>query len=430
MPGEEITAQGCRKTCGPVIIADEGKGMLKTGSSDKPAAAPAGQSGLLALLAATAGLVVANNYYAQPLLGDLAREFSVTESRATWISSLTQLGYALGLLALLPLGDMVERRNLISALLIASAASLLMFAFGSTYPFVLGAGFLVGFTSIVPQTLPPVAARVAGPEKAIGAIGKVMAGLLLGIVLSRFAGGWGGEFLGWRNVYLAAAVAMLALLVILRLRLPSMPPSFTGSYGSLMATLWTLWKSHDTLRKLSLAAALQFGAFSLFWGTIGFHLHAMPQHYAASTTGSLALIGAGGVLAALAMGRVANRFSARAIIAGSGALMILAFLLVALAVDSLFWTIPAVVLLDLGMQMNHVTSMASILRLDRSATSRLNTVYMVVRFLGAAAGTWLGGIAWGMGGWAATCLTGTAMCAVGLVIAFSCRIAPSAEPAG
>jgi predicted MFS family arabinose efflux permease len=378
---------------------------------------------LIGLLSATAGIVVANNYYSQPLLGDLAREFSVSDASATWISSATQLGYALGLLVLLPLGDMLDRRNLISTLLIASAISLVLFAIGPGYGFVLAAGCLVGFTSIVPQTLPPVAAQIAGPGNATGAIGKVMAGLLLGIVLSRFVGGWGGEYIGWRNVYLVAAGLMLCLLVLLRTQLPSMPASFKGSYSSLMATLWTLWKTHGTLRKLALAGAFQFGAFSLFWGTIGFHLHAMPQHYSASVTGSLALVGAAGVLAALAMGRVAKRLSPKSILAISGGLMIFSFLLVALATDSLFWTVPAVVLLDLGMQMNHVTSMASVLKLDRAATSRLNTVYMVVRFLGAALGTCFGGAAWDYGGWLLSCAVGGTMCAIGLVIAMTCKIA-------
>ncbi|WP_018897729.1 MFS transporter [Rhizobium sp. 2MFCol3.1] len=368
------------------------------------------------LLAVTAGFVVANNYYSQPLLGEFAREFQVSEAAATWVSSVTQFGYALGLLLLLPLGDMFDRRRLISVLLAVSGCSLILFGLAQTYAFILPAGLLVGFTSIVPQTLPPIASQLAGPKEASRAVGQVMAGLLLGIVLSRFVGGWAGEYLGWRNLYFAAAALMVCLLVLLRRSLAPMPATYSGSYHGLMGSLWKLWGDHKPLRRLSMAAALQFGAFSLFWGTVGFHLSAMPQKYPPSVTGTLALIGAGGVIAALFLGRITARFSTKVILVSGGLLMVASFGLLALATESLFWTVPAVVLLDLGMQVSHVTSMASVLKLDRSAMSRLNTVYMVVRFLGAAVGTYIGGVAWGAGGWVLTCAIGGGMCVLGTVL--------------
>jgi predicted MFS family arabinose efflux permease len=375
------------------------------------------------LLAATAGLVVANNYYSQPLLGDMAREFSVGDPVATWISSVTQFGYALGLLLLLPLGDMMDRRKLISAMLALSCLALIFFAFAPSFPLLLVAGLLVGFTSIVPQTLPPIASQLAQKGQGTRAVGKVMAGLLLGIVLSRFLGGWVGEYLGWRSVYLAAAVAMVGLLLLLRMALPTMPKTFVGSYAGLLSSLWGLWRQHGALRQLSISAALQFGAFSLFWTTLGFHLHAMPGNYSASVTGSFALIGATGVIGALAVGRVADRFSPTAILLFSGSLMILAFVLFEAATASLLWMVPAVIVLDLGMQLNHVTSMASVLELDRSASSRLNTVYMVTRFAGGAVGTLIGGMSWNAGGWMLVCASGAVMCAIALAINIASRIA-------
>lgn len=372
--------------------------------------------GLVWLMAAAAGLVVANNYYNQPLLGSIARELAVSERQATLVSSLTQTGYALGLFLLLPLGDLRERRGLISTMLVLAAGALALFACAGRYAYMVPAGFLVGLTSIVPQLLPPVANQLAEPGQAAQAVGKVMAGLLLGIVLSRFVGGWLGALLGWRAVYWIAAGAMLSLLALLRRALPVLPPSFQGSYAELMRSLVPLWRRHPLLRALALSAALQFGAFSLFWATLAFHLEAMPGRYSSEVAGTLALVGAGGVAGALAVGRFAARWSPLAILLVSGALMIAAFALFAAAASSLWWMVPAVILLDLGMQMSHVTSMAQVLGLNRAAGSRLNTLYMSTRFAGGALGTVVGGWAWSTGGWPYVCAAGAAMCVAATVL--------------
>ncbi|SMF24914.1 Predicted arabinose efflux permease, MFS family [Xaviernesmea oryzae] len=371
--------------------------------------------GLIWLLAATAGLVVANNYYNQPLLPDMAREFSISESAVSWISSFTQLGYALGMLLILPLGDRMDRRNLIALMLLLSFGALLLFAMAD-YPVIVGAGFLVGFVSIVPQMLPPIASQLAKGRDVTGAVGKVMGGLLLGIALSRFLGGWAGELFGWRSVYLAAGAVMLALMVLLRWVLPPMPPTFSGSYPDLMWSLWKIWRAHALLRWLATAAALQFGAFSLFWTTLGFHLRALGQNYSASMTGNFALIGATGVAGAMAIGHISHRLSARTILTLGGVLMVIAFIGFALASASVLWLAPAVIVLDLGMQISHVTSMASVLALDADARSRVNTVYMTIRFLGAALGTYAGSLAWVTGGWLLVCTLGAVLCASALAI--------------
>lgn len=368
------------------------------------------------LMAVTAGAVVANNYYNQPLLNEMAGELAVSEQAASWISSLTQIGYALGLLFLLPLGDRLDRRRMITVLLCLSAGMMTLFALSGSYPFVLGFGFLIGLTSIVPQVLPPIASQIVPAEEASDAVGKVMAGLLLGIVLSRFVGGWLGDLLGWRTVYVLAAVLMLVLMVVLRAALPQLAPTFNGSYLQLMLSLKHLFFRFAALRTISFAAALQFGAFSLFWTTLAFHLNAMPGHYSARVAGTFAIIGATGVLGALLAGKFLRRFSARFILVASGSLMLASFGLFFGAGESLLWMIPAVILLDLGMQMSHVTSMSTILSLDSASTSRLNTTYMVIRFTGGALGTIVGGISWHHGGWFAVCAAGLAFCLIALLI--------------
>ncbi|MCA0922945.1 MFS transporter [Pseudooceanicola nanhaiensis] len=381
---------------------------------------------LVWLMAVTAGLVVANNYYNQPLLAEIAEDFSTSERAAALIATLTQVGYAAGLLLLLPLGDMIERRRIISVLLVASSGMLVAFALmPALHPLML-VGFLVGFSSVVPQFLPPIASKLAPKGQAGRAVGLVMGGLLLGIILSRFVGGVVGGTIGWRTLYLVAAGLMLVLLVLLRRALPVMEPTFTGSYRGLLSSLGVLFLRHSRLRVLACVAALQFGAFSLFWTTIIFHVERSIEGEATVVVGLLALIGAVGVLAAPMAGRLSERLSSDTILAVSGALMVAAFVLMGLGGGPLYWVIPAVVLLDLGMQVSHVTSMSEVLQLEPQAGNRMNTIYMVIRFAGAAMGTFAGSQAWHFFGWTGVTLLGVGITAAALVVARSNRFALTA----
>lgn len=388
-----------------------------------PAKSPAASfDRLVWLMAVTAGLVVANNYYAQPLLGEMARDLSVTEGQIGWVAILTQVGYALGLLLLLPLGDKLERRGLISVLLVASAAAMLAFAAAPSFRPVAALGFAIGFFSIVPQILPPIASHLAKPGEAARAVGKVMGGLLLGIVLSRFAGGMIGSVLGWRAVYVIAAGLMFVLLWLLRRSLPVISPPFHGSYASLIASLGAVARRHAELRWLSGIAALQFAAFSLFWTTIAFHLYALPEQYPASVASLFALIGAGGVLAAMATGSLMERFRFTSLLMASGCLMLVAFLAFLVPADTLIWMVIGVVVLDMGMQISHVSSMARILAIDPGARSRLNTVYMAIRFAGGGLGTFVGGLAWTRYSWPGVCAAGIMLCVLALIGALLLRL--------
>lgn len=379
---------------------------------------------LVWLMAVTAGAVVANNYYNQPLLSEIAAEFGTSERSASLIATLTQVGYAMGLLFLLPLGDMLERRRILTVLLLASSAMLVAFALAPRFPALVVLGFLVGFASTVPQFLPPIASRLAPPGQAGRSVGLVMGGLLLGIILSRFVGGVFGGAFGWRVVYLGSAVLMIVLLVLLRRSLPPMQTTFTGSYRQLLTSLGVLFLRHGRLRLLAAVAALQFGAFAMFWTTIVFHFERLLQHEASTAVGLLALIGAVGVLAAPLAGRLADRIGTSAIISGSGALMALAFVMMGVNGGAVLWIIPAVVLLDLGMQVGHVSSMSEVLQLEPEASNRLNTIYMVLRFCGAALGTFLGAQAWHFFGWAGVIILGLVLTGTALTIAAASRIAP------
>ncbi len=387
------------------------------------------QGPMVWVMAVTAGIVVANNYYCQPLLAEFAQVFSASDAWASWVALATQLGYAIGMLVLLPLGDMVERRSLILVMLGLSALALIAFAHAPTIGLLIAAGFGIGFTSMVPQILPPFVSQLAPKGEGGGAVGLVMAGLLLGILLSRFVSGTIADLLGWQAVYHIAAGVMLVLIVVLALMLPRSPPKFSGSYGELFVSLGRLWRLHPVLRITSIAAALQFGAFSVFWTTLAFHLAALPQHYGSDVAGALALVGACGVLAAPAAGRLSDRMKPTVILMASGALMAASFLTFMALGGTIWGLIPGIILLDLGMQVSHVSSMNRNYHLDATAISRLNTVYMVTRFLGAAVGTGIGAYAWNVGEWTGVSIAGFALCAIALLVQSRLAKAEAAIPA-
>lgn len=382
-----------------------------------PGARAGASRGLLGLLAAGAGFVVANNYYNQPLLHEIGRSFGASDAEATLVSTMTQTGYACGLLLLLPLGDMVDRRKLILSLLLLSSLALIGFGMSSTLACAVAIAFGVGFSSVVPQLLPPIASQIAAPGQAGRAVGVVMGGLLLGIALSRFVGGVAGDLIGWRAVYWLAAGMMVLLFLAFHRLLPRLESSYRGSYCSLLSSMGGLIRSYPELNWLAIAAALQFAAFSLIWTTFAFHLQSMPGAYPASVVGLFALIGSGGVVAAMMAGRLIDTVPPRRLLVVAALLMLVAFGFFLQAQTSLAWLIPAVMLLDLGMQFSHVTSMASILELDPNARSRLNTVYMSARFAGGAAGTVIGSIAWTHYGWVGVSVAGGLLCLVAFALA-------------
>ena len=377
------------------------------------------------IMALAAGLVVANNYYNQPLLAELANSFQVNQRQASNIAALTQFGYALGMLLLLPLGDKMERRNLISVMLLLATGALLAFASAGSFPQLLLFGFFIGFCSIVPQILPTFAAKIAGPDNTGAAIGLVMGGLLLGILLSRFVGGQIGHWLGWQWVYYLAAVVMLLLLATLRLMLPRVAPTFQGGYWALLASLAALFRRHAVLRITCIGAALQFSAFSIFWTMLVFYLQSLDRGYTAATAGLFSLIGAGGALAAPLAGRWSKRLPAPTLLLGGGVLMLLSFISYAMAHGHLLALIPGIVLMDLGMQVSHVISMNRNYQLDPQAVSRLNTLYMVTRFFGGALGTVAGGIVWPLAGWPGVCATGAVFCLLALLLQQRLRRLPA-----
>ena len=368
------------------------------------------------IMAMTAGMVVANNYYNQPLLVEFAQTFGVTEKAAGPVAALTQFGYALGMLLFLPLSDMFERRRMIRGLLLAAMLALVTAALSPSMHWLIVAGFAIGFTSGVPQWITPVAAQLAVPAERGSVVGLVMGGLLSGILLSRTIAGFVGAHLGWQAMYWIAAGLMLLLFFVLGRALPLGPPTFTGSYWSLLRSLAGLVRTQPVLRETSLVAALQFAAFSAFWTTLVFHLHSFPEQYGSDVAGMFGVIGVLGAMAAPYAGKLSDRTSPRLTVMLSSIVFVLAFLVFAVVGDGLIGLACGVMLLDLGMQSGHVSNMTRNFALKKEAMGRVNTVYNVTRFLGGGVGSVAGNVAWSYWHWTGVCAMGVVLCLLAVLV--------------
>jgi predicted MFS family arabinose efflux permease len=371
---------------------------------------------LVWLMALTCGLVVANIYYNQPLLAAIGRTFHVPDSQASLIATATQVGYTLGMVLIVPLGDMLERKRLILWMLLGAAVCLGGAALAPSFLLLAGASVLIGICSAVPQLLLPMAAHLA-PEADRGRIvGRIMSGLLIGILLSRTASGYVGAHLGWRTVFEGAAALMLALAALLAWRLPQDQPTFTGTYTSLMQSLGTLVRELPPLRRSALVGASIFAGFSVFWTTLAFYLESPAYHYGSDVAGFFGLIGAVGALAAPLAGSLADKHGPRYAITVGIVLSLASYVLLGLTGSWLIGLVVGVILLDVGVQSTHISNQTLVFSLRPEARSRLNTVYMTGYFTGGSLGSVIGGLAWTHFGWPGVCAVGAAFVALALAI--------------
>ncbi|HEU4722243.1 MAG TPA: MFS transporter, partial [Gemmatimonadaceae bacterium] len=262
---------------------------------------------LIWLLTIATGASVANLYYNQPLLSDIARTFDAAPRAAGAIATLTQAGYAVGLLLFVPLGDIVERRRLIVTLLCCVTGALLLAGVGPTLGVVIAASFAIGVTTVVPQLMLPFAAGLAPPDMRGRIVGQVVSGLLVGILAGRAVAGLVNDLAGWRTMFLAAGAAMLGLAVLVRWMLPVAPPATRATYGALVRSLGTLFRGEPVIRDAAVLGSLTFAAFSAFWTTLAFRLQEPPLHSGSAMAGSYGLIGLVGAGVAPLAGRMADK---------------------------------------------------------------------------------------------------------------------------
>jgi predicted MFS family arabinose efflux permease len=359
---------------------------------------------LILLLAIGAGLSVACLYYSQPMLGVLAGDIGTSERAVGLIPTLTQLGYALGILLLAPLGDRHDRRSimLIKAGLLMLA--LLLAGFSGSLASLLPASLLIGLMATLAQDIVPAAATLAPEAERGKVVGTIMTGLLTGILLSRVISGLVAEQFGWRAMFFIAAATILLLGLAIRRFLPRIQPTTTLPYHALLGSLWTLWRQHDALRRAAIAQGLLSLGFSAFWSTLALMLHAAPFHLGSAVAGAYGLAGAVGALAAPLAGHLADRRGPEVVTRVGAGFATIAFILLSLATllgvhAQLIALGVGAVLFDLGVQASLIAHQSVIYRIDPAARSRLNAVMFVGMFTGMAAGSVIGSMLLASHGW-------------------------------
>ena len=361
---------------------------------------------LVLLFALACGISVANLYYAQPVLDNIAKSFGTSSGTAGLVVTFAQIGYAIGLAFLVPLGDLLARRGLVPAVLAVTAGGLVVSAAAPGIGVLIAVGLIVGAGAGAAQLLVPMAASLADDEHRGHVVGVVMSGLLLGILLARTVSGVVAEVSSWRVVYAMAAVMTIALALVLRRRLPPEGEREHIGYATLLRSAVKLLVTEPLLQRRAIFGALGFAAFSVFWTTMAFLLAGGPYHYNDLTIGLFGLVGASGALCANFAGRWADRGWTKATTLVFAALLAASFLPLWWGRHSLAMLIVGILLLDVGVQGLQVTNQSMIYRLAPLARSRVNSAYMVCYFIGGAIGSAVGSSIYNSHHWAGVCVLG------------------------
>ena len=362
---------------------------------------------LVLLMAAGSGLTVASIYYAQPLLDVIRQSLGMSIATTGLIITASQLGYALGLAFLVPLGDLIERRALAVWMTVGISVCLAGMAMAPFSSILLAAALMLGALSVVAQILVAFAATLAGPSERGQVVGTVMSGLLLGVLLARTASGYLAQLGGWRVVFGSASAVMIALAIVLYKGLPAHRSHIGLSYPALIKSVFSLLLEEPVLRLRAFYGALAFGSFSILWTTMALLLSQPPYQYSSGLIGLFGLAGAAGVLAASLAGRMADMGWTRQMTGITSILLALSWLPLELGGHSVLMLVAGILLLDLAVQGLHITNQSEIYRLSPDARSRITSAYMACFFAGGVLGSALSTFAYARFGWQGVCLVGT-----------------------
>ncbi|MDN6470980.1 MAG: MFS transporter [Tetragenococcus koreensis] len=352
------------------------------------------------LLAATCGIVVANMYYIQPIGTQVAESFQVSTSAIGSVTMLTQLGYALGLLLIVPLGDILNKRRLIITMAALSSLSLLGAFFAPNFQLFIFSAFIIGLLSVVPQIIIPYGAVLAGPEKRGQVMGKLLSGLLVGILLSRTFSGIIASILPWRSVYLIAPIAIILLTILLTIKMPKDTTANTKlSYSASLKSIPLLVKSQKVLREAAVSGFFMFGTFSIFWSTLIFYISSPVYNWGTFAAGVLAVFGLSGALAAPIVGKLSDQYAQRTIVWIGLLMQTSSFIILHFFAAHIFPLVLSIVLLDVGNQFGQVANQTRVQNLGEQVSNRNNTVFMFSYFIGGAVGSFLGTTMWEAAGW-------------------------------
>ncbi|CAH3607868.1 MFS transporter [Enterobacter roggenkampii] len=371
---------------------------------------------LILLMSVATGLAVASNYYAQPLLDTIARAFNLSASSAGFIVTAAQLGYAAGLLFLVPLGDMFERRMLIVSMTLLAAGGMLITASSQSLTMMIIGTALTGLFSVVAQILVPLAATLASPEKRGKVVGTIMSGLLLGILLARTVAGLLASLGGWRTVYWVASVLMVIMALALWRGLPKVKQENHLNYPQLLASVFSLFTQDKLLRTRALLGCFTFANFSILWTSMAFLLAAPPFNYSEGVIGLFGLAGAAGALGARPAGGLADKGKSHLTTSAGLVLLLLSWAAIWYGHVSVLALIVGILVLDLTVQGVHITNQTVIYRVKPEARNRLTAGYMTSYFIGGAAGSLISASAWQHAGWSGVCAIGAIVATINLLV--------------
>ena len=373
---------------------------------------------ILLMMSVVGGLTVANLYYNQPLLEEMRASLGIDELEANLITVITQIGYALGLLFVVPMADMWSRRKIVItsmsiAVLMASAIAL-----ATNVWIVWGASIILGACSVVPQIFVPMAGLFSRPLEKSRNMGFVLSGLLTGVLAARVISGYLGGWLGWRLMFGIAAVIMLGSLLVTLRMMPVMQSSFSGTYRALIATVGKIYMSYRNMRLYSLRAAFSFGSMMAIWSCMAFHLAGEPFHAGSDMVGLLGLCGVAGAVAASGVGKYIPRYGITKISCLGHVLQLSAWLVAYFLGNYYFGLILAIILVDIGAQCLQLSNQSGCLKEVPEASNRANTIFMTSLFAGGSIGTFCAGVAWDGLGWLGVCATGIAFafCSIAITL--------------
>ena len=371
---------------------------------------------IIMLMALMAGLTVANLYYNQPLLEMIRSDLHTTSSLANLIAVITQVGYAMGLLFIVPTGDLFSRRKIIVVCMVIAAIMTVTIGLADNIYIIWGASLLMGACSIVPQLFIPIAGQFSKPENKARNMGYVLSGLLIGILAARVVSGMIGEWFGWRMMYYIAGILMITCLALTLWLMPQMQQNFSGTYAGLMKSVVRIFADHPRIRLNSIRAAFGFGSMLAFWACLAFHLADEPFRSGSDAVGYLGICGVAGALVASGIGKYIPRYGVRRFSIVGASVQIAAWLTAWFLGNTYVGLVLTIILIDIGLQCLQLSNQSACIQAVPEGSNRANTIFMTTYFIGGSLGTFLAGQGWSVAGWQGVCLVGITFSLVSLGI--------------
>lgn len=371
---------------------------------------------LLLTMAVIAGLTVANCYYNQPLLEMIRHDMGVSQHAANLITVVTQIGYALGLCFLIPMGDLYSRRRIIVINMSVAAVMAVTIAFAQKVWIVWGASLLLGACSVIPQFFIPIAGQYSEKKNKSRNMGIVLSGLLTGILASRVISGYVGEWLGWREMFIIAALIMIVCMILTLKIMPQIDSNYIGTYRGLMKSVFHIVANNARIRLYAIRAAFSFGSMMAIWSCLAFRLAQAPFFSGSEMVGTLGMCGIAGALAASGLGKLVNQWGIRRISLYGACLQLVAWTTAYLFGDTYMGLIVAIILVDIGLQCLQLSNQSGCIQEMPEASNRANTIFMTTYFIGGSFGTYCAGLAWTHEGWMGVCAVGAVLAAISLCI--------------